>query len=59
MWLSIPCKEKAEVPATTLSKQHPNPGATFQHGYAAGSQMPFLFGVCIVFCFVDEGMSVR
>lgn len=59
MRLSISCKGKAEVPATALSKQHRKPGATFQHGYAAGFQMPFLFGVCIAFCMVDEGMSVR
>lgn len=56
---SIPCKGEAEVPAAALSEQRRNPGATFQHGYAAGFQMPFLFGACIAFCLVDEGMSVR
>lgn len=56
--MCIPWKGKVEVPAPTLTKQHPNPRAIFQHGHAAGFQMPFLSGVCTAFCFVDEGMSV-
>lgn len=56
--MCIPWKEKVDVPAPALTKQHPNPRAVFQHGHAAVFQMPFPYGVCIGFCFVDEGMSV-
>lgn len=53
--MCIPWKGKVEVSAPTLTKQHPKPRAIFQHGHAAGFQMPFLSGVCTAFCFVDEG----